>query len=65
MRIFKRQPQDGEPLSEKEFRRLVEQRTRHYFDMSVPEFRAALRDGKLDENLAASEIALLLGESPR
>jgi hypothetical protein len=65
MRIFRRKTQEGEPLSEKEFRSLVERRTRDYFGMSVPEFRVALHEGKLDENLAASDIALLLGEGPR
>lgn len=65
MRLFNRQAHESEPLSTKEFERLVEKRTRYYFNMSVPEFRAALRAGKLDENLAATDIALLLGESPR
>lgn len=64
MRVFKK-PEEGEPLSAKEFQRLVERRTRYYFDMSVPEFRAALHEGRLGENLAATEIALLLGETAR
>jgi hypothetical protein len=64
MRIFKRRHPEGEPLSEEEFRKLVEKRTRYYFNMSVPEFRVALREGKLDENLAATDIALLLGQTP-
>jgi hypothetical protein len=65
MRFFNRQAHESDPLSVKEFERLVEKRTRFYFDMSVPEFRSALREGKLDQNLAATDIALLLGESPR
>jgi hypothetical protein len=65
MRILRRPAQEGEPLSRREFERLVEKRTRYYFGMSVAEFRDALRMGKLDQNLAATDIALLLGERPR
>ncbi len=63
MRFLKRRAQEEEPLSRREFERLVEKRTQYYFNMTVPEFRTALRDGKLDENLAATDIALLLGEA--
>ncbi len=65
MWIFKRRVEEPEPLSRDEFERFVEGRTRYYFKMSVPEFRAALEAGKLDENLAATDIALLLGEAAR
>jgi hypothetical protein len=65
MRFFRRRAQEGEPLSGREFERLVEERTRYYFGMSVPEFREALKTGKLDENLAATDILLLLGEAAR
>ena len=64
MWALRKRDREGEPLSRREFERLVEKRTRYYFNMSVPEFRAALREGKLDENLAATDIALLLGETP-
>ena len=64
MRLL-RKPHEGEPLSGKEFQRLVERRTRYYFNMSVPEFRDALHEGRLREDLAATEIALLLGETTR
>jgi hypothetical protein len=63
MRIGRRRDA-SEPLSKREFSKLVEERTRYYFDMSVPQFRAALREGKFQENLAATEIAALLGERP-
>ena len=55
----------AEPLSEREYWRLVEERTRRYFNMSVSEFRVALHEGRLDQDLAASDIALLLGEGTR
>jgi hypothetical protein len=65
MRILRRQAQEGEPFSRREFERLIEKRTRYYFGMSVAELRDALRTDKLDQNLAATDIALLLGERPR
>ena len=65
MRIFRRRAQEGEPLTRREFERIVAERTRRYFGMTVDEFRSALREGRLDQNLAATDIALLLGEGPR
>jgi hypothetical protein len=63
--IKRRVENEAEPLSPREFERILERRTRYYFDMSVPEFRQAFSSGKLDENLAATDIALLLGEATR
>ena len=64
MGIARRRVKVEEPLSRREFQRLVEKRTRYYFDMNVREFRDALHSGKLSDDLAATEIALLLGETP-
>jgi hypothetical protein len=47
------------------FRHLVEDRIRARFDMSLTEFAAAFRAGKLDDDPAAYELAVISGASSR
>jgi hypothetical protein len=47
------------------FRRLVEDRVRARFDMSLVEFAEAFRAGRLDDDPAAYELAVISGASSR
>jgi hypothetical protein len=59
------EPQSGGTLTPEEFRRIVEQRIRDRFDMSLTEFAAAFRAGKLDDDPAAYDLAVVSGASAR
>lgn len=50
-------------LSADAFRRLVEDRIRVRFNMSLNEFAEAFRAGKLDDDPAAYELAVISGAS--
>jgi len=52
-------------LTEEESRRLLEERTRRYFGMSLDEFISAYEAGALAGIPAATEIAMLAGARPR
>lgn len=57
-------PQPG-TVAPEEFRRIVEDRIRGRFGMSLTEFVAAFRSGKLDDDPAAYELAVVSGASSR
>lgn len=52
-------------LTAEEFRALLEERCRRYFDMSLEEFLTALDAGELDDQPAAADLAILVGAGPR
>ncbi len=58
---------DTEPqeLGSEEFRRVVEDRIRRRFGMSIDEFAAALRDGKLPDTPEVADLAILVGAGSR
>ena len=58
--------QEPKELSENEFQELLEQRAQRTLGMSLAEFIAALREGRLDpESSRVAGLALLVGERPR
>jgi hypothetical protein len=57
--------QSAETLSPEAFRRIVEERVRDRFDMSLTEFADAFRAGKLDGDPAAYDLAVVSGASTR
>lgn len=52
-------------LASDAFRRIVEDRIRARFNMSLMEFAEAFRAGKLDDDPAAYELAVVSGASAR
>lgn len=54
-------PEESKELTPEEFRALLEERTRYYFGMSLDEFTAALDEGRLDDEPAAMDLAILIG----
>jgi hypothetical protein len=52
-------------LSRDAYRRVVENRVRERFGMSLTEFAEAFRAGKLADDPSASELAVVSGASPR
>ena len=57
-------PTNGEPieLTWEEFERLLDERTRRDFGMSIEEFTAAWDAGELPDTPAVMNIAILLGD---
>lgn len=51
--------------SSERFREIVEARVRARFDMTLPEFAEAFRSGRLDDDPAAYELAVVSGASAR
>jgi hypothetical protein len=66
-RLVGRSPAASEShvLAPDAFRRIVESRIRARFDMSLTEFAEAFRAGKLDDDPAAYELAVISGASDR
>lgn len=57
---MERQPKE---LNQREFERLLEERAQRTLGMSLPEFKAALREGRLDpESSRVAGLAILVGE---
>jgi hypothetical protein len=52
-------------VTPEEFRRIVEERVRDRFHMSLLEFAEAFRAGKLGEDPAALDLAVVSGASAR
>lgn len=52
-------------LAPEAFRRLLETRIRARYDMSLSEFAEAFHEGKLDDDPAAYELAVISGASSR
>ncbi len=52
-------------LTPEAFRRIVEERIRVRFNMSLTEFADAFRAGKLEDDAAAYELAVVSGASAR
>ena len=57
-----REPQE---LGPEEFRRVVEDRIRRRFGMTIDEFVAALRDGELPDTPEVADLAILVGAGSR
>lgn len=55
---------EPEELNPDEFRALLERRIRRRFRMSVDEFAAAVRAGDFDDDIGATEYAILVGAHP-
>lgn len=60
--IPEREPQE---LGPEEFRRLVEDRIRRRFGMTLDEFVSALRSGELPDTPEVADLAILVGAGSR
>jgi hypothetical protein len=65
LRRNRREALESHVLAPEAFRRMVEGRVRARFDMSLTEFAEAFRAGKLDDDPAAYELAVVSGASSR
>jgi len=62
--VLRRDPEPKE-LTEDEFRALLEERVQRTLGMSLSDFKAALREGKLDpDSSRVAGLAILVGERP-
>jgi hypothetical protein len=60
-----RPPVETHVLAADAFRRLIEDRVRARFDMSLTEFTVAFRAGQFDQDPGAYELAVISGASTR
>jgi hypothetical protein len=59
---MRRDDAEARELNQEEFRELLEGRVRESLNMSLSEFMAALKDGRLDpESPRVASLAILLG----